>query len=86
VKEPLSHAELWGGPEDGELVWVPAVLPYLIGVVRTDDGALVPVRDLRQLQIEREHVAVYVHDPEREQGRVRPVYRYRSRPPSQVDA
>lgn len=37
--------ELWGGPHDGERVWCPpGDLPDVIGVHRTADGAVVPVR------------------------------------------
>lgn len=39
------QVELWGGPYDGDRVWCPpGELPPVIGVHRTDDGALVPVR------------------------------------------
>lgn len=82
----LSHAELWGGPEDGLLVWVPAALPELLGVYRLQDGTVIPLRDQRQLSHAREHVHRYRHDPDADTGRVRPVYRWCSRPPSQADA
>jgi hypothetical protein len=53
------QAELWGGPEDGARVWMPpGELPRLVGVHRTADGALVPIRG-RQLNLERAHVCVY---------------------------
>lgn len=39
------HALLWGGPEDGAAVWLPpGDPPARVGVHRTGDGALVPVR------------------------------------------
>jgi hypothetical protein len=83
----ISHAELWGGPEDGALVWVPQLLPDLLGVHRMQDGTLIPIRDQRQLMLEHAHVSVYRHAPDLEgDGRVRPVYRWCSRPPGQVDA
>lgn len=37
--------ELWGGPFDGDKVWCPpGDLPDAIGVHRTVDGAVVPIR------------------------------------------
>lgn len=37
--------ELWGGPHDGATVWCPpGELPRVIGVHRTEDGTVVPVR------------------------------------------
>lgn len=36
---------LWGGPHDGDAVWVPpGELPDVIGVHRTTDGKVTPVR------------------------------------------
>ena len=53
--------ELWGGPEDGERVWVPpGDLPQLVGVHRTWAGVLVPIRGA-VLQRNSDHVAVYEH-------------------------
>lgn len=53
------QVELWGGPEDGALVWMPpGDLPRLVGVHRTQDGALIPIRG-RQLNLELAHVLVY---------------------------
>lgn len=83
----LAHAELWGGPEDGERVWVPALLPELIGVQRMPDGALVPVRDQRALQQPATGTAVYrLASRGTYDGRVGPLYRWCSRPPGQVPA
>lgn len=53
-------AELWGGPEDGAQVWMPpGELPRLVGVHRTADGALVPIRGRGVLDTETPHVCVY---------------------------
>lgn len=43
---PAGHlVELWGGPDDGARVWCPpGDLPPVIGVARTGQGTLVPVR------------------------------------------
>jgi hypothetical protein len=91
VTTPYSQAELFGGPEDGAIVWVsPGAPPELLGVVRLEDGALVPVRDQRQLEAERQHVVVYVRAPELDHGcrcpdrrHARPVYRWRNGRPGQ---
>lgn len=56
-----GHVQLWGGPEDGATLWVPVgELPRLVGVHRTEDGALVPIRG-RSLNLELAHVTVYEH-------------------------
>lgn len=55
------HALLWGGPEDGAAVHLPAGdTPPRVGVHRTPDGALVPIRG-RALTLEEpgEHIDVY---------------------------
>lgn len=83
----MSSAELWGGPEDGEHVWVPKVLPELIGVHRLADGALVPIRDQRQLALHRDHVSVYTLDGDAHDPSGRPRYRWRNgRPSGQEEA
>jgi hypothetical protein len=55
-------AQLWGGPEDGETLWVPpGDLPRLVGVHRTYAGVLVPIRGRGVLERNLEHVCVYEH-------------------------
>lgn len=55
------HAQLWGGPEDGATVWLDgADLPARVGVHRTADGVLVPIRTRALLMhADAGHVAVY---------------------------
>jgi hypothetical protein len=56
------HAELWGGPMDGASVFMgDGELPARVGMHRTADGQLVPIRTraLVQLQHSPEHVQVY---------------------------
>lgn len=53
------HATLWGGPEDGASVLLPpGELPARIGVHRTADGLLVPIRG-RALVLEVPGLPVY---------------------------
>lgn len=57
------YAQLWAGPEDGEAVWLgDADLPPRVGVHRTADGALVPIRSralMLDLPLIADHVQVY---------------------------
>ena len=56
------QAQLWGGREDGATVYLPpGELPRQIGVHRTADGQLVPIRARSVLYQELAHVAVYEH-------------------------
>jgi hypothetical protein len=91
---PYTQAVLFGGPEDGATVWVPpGSPPQLLGVHRMEDGALVPVRDQRQLSAAREQVVVYQRAPELDRPcrcpdrrHAVPVYRWRNGRPGQVEA
>jgi hypothetical protein len=55
------HVLLWGGPEDGAVVWVDGGdLPARIGTARTAGGALVPIRSRALLASpDAGHVQVY---------------------------
>lgn len=63
MTQPARYAVLWGGPEDGERVWLgTGDLPPRVGVHRTGDGALVPIRSRALLQgqpMVADHVTVY---------------------------
>ncbi len=57
------YAALWGGPEDGETVWLgDGDLPPRVGVHRTAAGQLVPIRSRALylgLPLIADHVTVY---------------------------
>jgi hypothetical protein len=59
------HVQLWGGPEDGATVFMDgADLPARVGVHRTRDGYLIPIRSRALnlgLPLVADHVAVYEH-------------------------
>ena len=52
--------QLWGGSMDGAVVFMgDGPLPARVGMHRTGDGALVPIRGAALLAGEHAHVAVY---------------------------
>jgi hypothetical protein len=57
------YAHLWAGPMDGEDVWLgDGDLPSRVGMHRTADGALVPIRSralMLDLPLIADHVTVY---------------------------
>lgn len=56
------HVQLWGGPMDGAAVFVgDGDLPARVGMHRTADDALVPIRGSAQLNmpVVAQHVQVY---------------------------
>lgn len=66
------RAELYGGPHDGEQVWMPSGdLPETIALHRAEDGTVVPLRG--ELARVLPSVATYTLDPEDPEG---PRYRY----------
>jgi hypothetical protein len=55
----LQDVELYGGPEDGALLWLPpGELPHKLGVHRITSGDLVPIRG-RALVLELPALPVY---------------------------
>jgi hypothetical protein len=59
------HVQLWGGPEDGAVVFMDGGdLPPRVGTHRTAAGHLVPIRSRALnlgLPLVADHVAVYEH-------------------------
>jgi hypothetical protein len=52
--------QLWGGPMDGERVFLgDGDLPARVGMHRTADGALVPIRSRAMADGQHQHVDVY---------------------------